>query len=341
MWKNCRYVGYLPRRDPLHHYLQSEILPLLGHGGVDRPSFRVFHMDGSNEVYLYEEKSSRARVVGKFFKGGTRGDPHAVSKEQCMLNEFNNLQLMRSHGLTGYPHDIVRPLGYSSRLNSLLVEEYRSGQSLSDVITQAILQQRPDWLYEKLTALAYFLATFHNRTANGRGVSFHGDCAHLDAIVGTLFEQRFIHREEVQELSWLSDRWREQPRMWEDQQVLVHGDATPSNFLFGKGLSVVGIDLENMRRADRVFNVGRISGELQHFFLQIKNDKQAAEPFIGHFLWEYACHFPDRDSAFRSITRRVPFQMGLTLLRIARNSWISHERRRRLIEEAKTTLRTF
>jgi hypothetical protein len=33
--------------------------------------------------------------------------------------------------------------------------------------------------------------------------------------------------------------------------------------------------------------------------------------------------------------------MGLTLLRIARNSWISPDYRRWLIEEAKITLRTF
>ena len=258
-----------------------------------------------------------------------------------MRREYDNLQLIRSHGFTGYPHDVVRPLGYSCRLNSVLVEEHRSEQTLSSIMSQSICQRRPDWLYEKLTALAYFLATFHNRTANGRGVRFHRDCALLDSLVATLFHQRVIRREEVKELSWLRDRWREQPRMWEDQEVLVHGDATPSNFLFGEGLSVVGIDLENMMRADRVFDVGRIAGELQHFFLQLENDKQAAEPFIGHFLWEYACHFPDRDRAFQSITGRAPFQMGLTLLRNARNSWLGPEHRRRLVEEAKTTLRTF
>ena len=65
----------------------------------------------------------------------------------------------------------------------------------------------------------------------------------------------------------------------------------------------------------------------------------AADPFIGHFLWEYACHFPNRDSAFHSITGRTPFYMGMTLLRIARNSWIEPEYRRRLINEAKECLR--
>jgi len=121
---------------------------------------------------------------------------------------------------------------------------------------------------------------------------------------------------------------------------LVHGEATPSNLLFGRGLSVIAIDLERMKRADRVFDLGRIAGELQHYFLQAGGNKHAAEPFIGHFLWEYACHFPDREKAFHSITSRLPFQMALTLLRIARNSWVSVPQRGRLVEEAKIILRT-
>jgi hypothetical protein len=67
---------------------------------------------------------------------------------------------------------------------------------------------------------------------------------------------------------------------------------------------VIAIDLERMKRADRAFDLGRIAGELQHHFLQAAGNKHGAEPFIGHFLWEYACHFPDRARAFRSITGR-------------------------------------
>jgi Phosphotransferase enzyme family len=335
-----QYVGHLPAHDPLHHYLKYDILPQMGHTN-QHARFRVFRMSGSNEVYLYEEKHSQAQVVGKFFAGNGQGGYHMPAKEQRMEQEFHNLHLMRSYGLVGYPHDVVRPLGYNGWLNSLLVEEYRRGEPLSNVITDAIFFQRPDKLYEKLTALAFFLATFHNRTANGYGVNFHEDCTYLDRLVNKLFKKQFIRWDDVQEFSWLRERWREQPRMWEDQQVLVHGDATPSNFLFGQGLGVIGIDLERMKRADRVFDIGRITGELQHFFLQITGNKYAAEPFIGHFLWEYACHFPNRESAFHSIAGRVPFQMGLTLLRIARNSWISPDYRQQLIEEAKLTLRTF
>jgi hypothetical protein len=85
--------------------------------------------------------------------------------------------------------------------------------------------------------------------------------------------------------------------------------------------------------------VGRLSGELKHFFMQVTGDRWAAEPFIGHFLWEYCGHFPDRQDAFRSVTRRLPFYLGITLLRIARNSWIDWDYRRQLLEEAKENLR--
>jgi thiamine kinase-like enzyme len=329
------YLGHLPTQDPLHSYLQNEILPQVG-GSNSSANFRVFHLSGSNKVYLYEEQHSQARVVGKFFTGNGAG-----ATGQRMHQEFHNLHLLRDYGLAHHPHSVVRPLGCNGWLNNVLVEEYCHGQSLSNVITNALFHGQQDALYSKLTALAYFLATLHNRTANGYGVNFHEDCAYLDHLVHKLLRRNFINGDEANELYWLRDRWREQPRMWEDQQVLVHGDATPSNFLFGYGLDVIAIDLERMKRADRVFDVGRIAGELQHAFLQATGHKYAAEPWIGHFLWEYSCHFPDRNSAFRSITGRLPFQMGLTLLRIARNSWVSSAYRRRLIEEAKITLRTF
>ncbi len=94
-----------------------------------------------------------------------------------------------------------------------------------------------------------------------------------------------------------------------------------------------------MKSADRVFDLGRVVGELQHFFMQQAGDKWLAEPFIGHFLWEYACHFPDRDAAFAAITQRTPFYAGLTLLRIARNNWIDENYSRQLRDEARKTLR--
>lgn len=331
-----KYLGHLSSHDPLHPYLVHEVLPQMGVGRNGGADFRVFSMKDS-KVYLYEELHSRTQVVGKFFVSGGHHSPGA---DERMQQEFENLQLLRGYGLAGYPHHVVRPLGTNAWLNSMLVEEYAQGVPLSAFVDGAIHYGQSQPLYDKLKALAYFLATLHNRTANGQGVDFNQECAYMDKIVRKLQKHHVIGAWDVDELSWLRDRWREKPRMWEDNQVLVHGDATPSNLLFGRGLGVIAIDLERMTRADRAFDLGRIAGELQHFFLQARGNPHGAEPFIGHFLWEYCCHFPDRGRAFRSITARLPFQMAVTLLRIAQNSWVSAHQHRRLVEEAKVILRT-
>jgi aminoglycoside phosphotransferase (APT) family kinase protein len=126
--------------------------------------------------------------------------------------------------------------------------------------------------------------------------------------------------------------------MWQDRQVWLHGDATPANFLFGHGQDVAAIDLERMKRGDRMFDVGRVAGELQHAFMAATGDWRGGERFIGHFLWEYACHFPDRRRAFTSITGRLPYYMALNLLRIARNDYIGWDYSQRLVGQAKKLL---
>ena len=332
-----QYLGHLTGSDPLRHFLKDQILPQLGCWDANA-EFRAFRLGGQHSICLYEEQHSGLRVVGKFFAPPYQ--PGTASTQRQMDREFENLLLLSGYGLAGYPHNVVRPLGRNADLSSVLVEEHVTDPRLGVFFDAASRQGEREPLFAKLTALAYFLANLHNRTANGLGVDFGADCRYLDRLVGQLVQRHAMGGDEAQEIYWLRDRWAAQPRMWQDQQVIVHGDATPSNFLMGDGLQVTAIDLERMKRADRVFDVGRIAGELQHAFLQATGDRYAAEPFIGHFLWEYACHFPDRQSAFNSICGRVPFQMALTLLRIARNDWVSREHRQRLIEEARTTLRT-
>lgn len=331
-----KYLGHLSQRDPLYGYLRYDILSQLGVNGI-APDFRVYSIPASNHVYLYEDGLSRTRLIGKFFGGISDRSPETAVLR--MEREFNNLHRLRSIGFTGYPHYVARPLGHNGSLNCVLIEEFCYGTALNDFIVKAIWEGARKPLFQKLTALAYFLATMHNRTAFAERVDFNRDCSYFDRIMDQLKNWGHIGWDEAQEFYRLKDQWREKGCMWEDNQVLVHGDVTPTNILFGDGLWVIAIDLERMKRADRVFDVGRVVGELKHFFMQHTGDHLLAEPFIGHFLWEYACHFPDRDSAFASITRRVPFHMGLTLLRIARNSWINGKYRRQLLDEAKKTLR--
>ena len=127
--------------------------------------------------------------------------------------------------------------------------------------------------------------------------------------------------------------------MWQDQQVWLHGDATPANFLFGDGMDVAAIDLERMKRGDRMFDIGRVAGELQHAFMRDSGDRHRADPFIGHFLQEYSGHFPDRQWMFESVTARAPYYMALNLLRVARNDYIDADYSGRLVRQAKRLLR--
>jgi aminoglycoside phosphotransferase (APT) family kinase protein len=335
---NGTYIGRLPEHDPLHEYLQHYIQPQIN-GASGNSTYRVFRLNASNDVYLYEDRSTGEKVIGKFFLSSRK--MNAVKAASRLTREFHNLHMMRDSGLTGYPHDVVRPLGQNHSMNALLVTECGEGELLSKVILEAIRSGDHGNLYKKLTSLAYFLSAFHNRTAEVEGIQFHEVCDYKDRLIGKLLDIRAIGRTEANELYWLRDQWKSQPKMWEDRKVLVHGDATPENFMFGEGLKVITFDLERTQYADRVFDTGRIAGELKHFFMRATGNKDAAEPFIGHFLWEYACHFPSRDSAFQAITGRTPFYMGITLLRIARNSWIEPDHRHRLISEAKECLRRY
>jgi hypothetical protein len=335
---NRQYLGHVRRDDPLYGYLLHDIQPLVSPPG-GRADYRVFRLNASNDVFLYEEKHTGAQFVGKFFLCGRNRDAGKAAAR--LTHEFDSLCAVRGWGLTGYPHHVVRPLGRNYDLNALLITENGGGELFSNLILGALRSGDQTLLFRKLTALAYFLATLHNRTAADQGIDFDGNCNYMDQLVRRLLRIGGIGHEEAGELHWLRDQWRQQAWMREDRQVIVHGDATPDNFLLGGGLSVTAFDLERSHRNDRVFDVGRLAGELKHFFLRATGGRHAAEPFIGHFLWEYACHFPDRDSAFRAITARVPFYLGITLLRIARNSWVSSSHRRCLIDEAKECLRRF
>ena len=333
---NGRYVGYVAGHDPLHDFLSRIIRDRMG-VREPQPAFRVFRLSGSNEVYAYEEKFSRAKVICKFY--GSRFGWDRDKAAWMARQEFEGLETLRRYNLIGSPHHVIRPLGMSRDINGVLALEYYSGEEFSHAIARATQHRDDAHLYWRLKALAYYLATQHNRTANGATVDFAPDCSYFDTVVGRLEKAHRIGQWDIDELSWLRDRWRDRPRMWQDRQVWLHGDATPANFLFGHGMDVAAIDLERMKRGDRMFDVGRVAGELQHAFMRAVGDRCRAEPFIGHFLWEYSGHFPDRRETFESITARAPYYMALNLLRIARNDYIGPDYGGRLVAQAKELLR--
>ncbi len=332
---NGRYVGYVAGHDPLHDFLSKIIRDRMG-VRERHPAYRAFRLSGSNEVYAYEEKRSGAKIICKFY--GPRFGSDRDKAAWMAYQEYKGLETLRRYDLIGSPHHVIRPLGFSRDINGLLALEYYSGEEFSHAIARATQHRDDAHLYWRLKALAYFLATQHTRTANGAGVDFDPDCGYLDTVVGRLKKAHRIGPGDVDEFSLSRDRWRDRPQMWHDQQVWLHGDATPANFLFGHGMDVAAIDLERMKRGDRMFDVGRVAGELQHAFMSAVGDRHRAEPFIGHFLWEYSSHFPDRKRMFESITARAPYYMALNLLRIARNDYIGRDYGARLVARAKKLL---
>ena len=332
---NGSFVGYVGGQDPVYGLLSRVLWDRLG-VRQPRPVCRVFRVSGSNEVYGYEEKTSRARVIGKFY--GPRFGWDQDRAATLAHREYDSLERLRGYQLTGSPHHVIRPLAVEASLNAVLVVEHYRGEEFSHAIGRATRHGDDGHLYRRLTALAWFLATQHNRTANGASVDFAPDGRYFDTVLGRLEHAGRVGRWEVEELGWLRDCWADRPRMWQDRQVWLHGDATPANFLFGPGQDVAAIDLERTKRGDRMFDVGRVAGELQHAFMQTPAGWGGGERFIGHFLWEYACHFPDRERAFTSITGRLPYYMALNLLRIAGNDYLSPDYRHQLVGQAKNLL---
>jgi Phosphotransferase enzyme family len=332
---NGKYVGYVAGHDPLHGFL-SQITRDLMDVREPRQAFRAFRLSGSNVVYAYEERFSGTKIICKFY--GPRFAPDWDKAAVKARQEYEMLETLRRYHLIGSPHHVIRPLGFNRDINGVLALEYYPGEEFSHAITRATCHGDDAHLFWRLKALAYFLATQHNRTANGTPVDFDADCSYFDTVAGRLRKTRRLGPCDIDEFSALRDRWRGKPQMWQDQQVWLHGDATPANFLFGDDMDVAAIDLERMKRGDRVFDVGRVAGELQHAFMRDAGDRHRAEPFIGHFLWEYSCHFPDRYRAFESITARVPYYMALNLLRIARNDYIGQDYSAKLVRQAKRLL---
>ena len=325
------YLGDLPRHDPMFDYLKHTVFPQYGSNCSE--GIRVFSTNGSNAVYIYEDRKSCRKVVGKFFYSG--GNQNWKDAQKHLDREYCNIRKISTY-LREY-HYIARVLGRNDSLNCLLVVEYCSGEPLDRIIMRSIGNKDPGLLKQKLGALADFFAAVHNHSAEKTKVDFDIVCGYFEKLLAELKE--LLRDAEVKWFRELKSRWHRDPAMWQDCRVLVHGDATPSNFFFGDGKYVISFDMERVRMADRCFDVGRMAGELQHFFLRTLNDRSRAEEFISHFLREYTTFFPDREKAFASITHRIPFYMGTTLLRIARNSYLDYAYRRKLLESAEKCLR--
>lgn len=316
-----------------YKYLKEHIFPQIApppYGHITREK-----LSERKPVYLFREDTQNIMVVGKVWKYGLLSVEEAWTLAE---REYFNLLLARKRlGMDGGRHRVVAPLGKSKELSALLVTERAPGGTLDHYIARAIYEGRAERLFSKLSDLAGFLAKLHGNSQTNKQVSLEVPawylCTLLDCLSGQILSP--LERDNLNETAarW----WHEHSIFEEDGQVMVHGDATPCNFLF-QDQGVIAIDLEKMHWADRCWDLGFVVAELKHHFMWRMGDGWAAEPFIGHFLWEYAVSYGDTQF-FHVITRKVPLYMALGLLRIARNPWLDGPHRRNLLKEAEGCLR--
>jgi len=323
----ARYLGTLPWHDPLQDVLRTRVF-----AGVHDPVFHVESISNRHRVYRYHEERSRLSVVGKF----VGLDEPDAAKRARILGEYGNLVTLREMGFADRPHQVVRPLGREESIGLAVVEENVRGRDLDHFLRLAAAGDREP-LRRALRGLAAFLASLHRATATGRVADLGHAAWYADRLIDKLRRQTALDAGTASRIARLHDRWCGRSRM-RAVEAIVHGDATPTNFLFVDGGGVVAIDLERMKHADPVWDLGMVCGELKHAFLWRTGNPWAAEPFIRGFLERYAAAFPDRKGTFRAVTRRLPFFMALTELRIARNEWLCWSHRLRLVREAEACL---
>lgn len=321
------YLGKLNYDDPLYEILFSQLnLP------VKEPMFHVRRMS-SKTVYKYTEEKTNVAIIGKFFNLNEEKE----EKIRRIKGEFDNLIKIRCLGFDTYPFYVVRPFGKEEKIGLALTEEFIYGKDLDYFIKKAIYEGKGKLLKKKLSRLASFLYALHTKTQETKNIDPESLSAYFQKIINKLNKQQVLG--DKKSYIRLMDKWLSKDIIHTAKCSIVHGDATPTNFIFTNTDDIVAIDLERMKSCDPAYDIGMVCGELKHAFMWRMANPCSAEPYIRHFLKSYADHFKDKKEAFRSITYRNPFYMGMTELRIARNNYLDWNYRKWLVHEAMECLK--
>lgn len=326
---NKLYLGKLDYADPLYEILFSQVCP-----DVKEPLFHVSRMS-SRRVYKYTEEKTRIAIIGKFFK------LHDTKQERILRikGEYDNLRKIRGYGFDSFPNYVVRPLSKEERIGLALTEEFIHGKDLDYYLKKAVYEKKCTTLKDRLSKLASFLYALHSKTEKKNNIELDPVSAYFQKVMNKLCKQKVISDSDSKAYLRLMDKWLNKTLLQKAKNVIVHGDATPTNFIFTERGDVVAIDLERMKDGDMAFDVGMVCAELKHAFMWRTGNPYEAEPFIRYFLKSYSNHFREPKKAFKKITLRNPFYMAITELRIARNDYLDWNYRKRLVYEAFECLR--
>jgi aminoglycoside phosphotransferase (APT) family kinase protein len=253
-----------------------------------------------------------------------------------MQREFDNIRQVRALGLDQPPLRAVHALAVNPYFGCLLVEEFASGENLHSAIRDATLNGHHTELNTRLSQVASFLARLHNASVTDRRGDDRKALAYLEEVIGQLTIWDAITPDQGEALRRILHRWEASGALRGATDVLIHGDATPTQFLFSND-GVVVIDFERLQYGDRAADIGRIAAELKHLFATYASHPSASEPHIQSFYQDYYSQARAAGD-FRWFTERARFHMGCSELRIARNSWEDLAHRQWLVKEATACL---
>ena len=333
-------IGTLPESDAMHAFLTEEVL--CGRLGFPPKQYRfdAHRFDASGVVMRYVECEHFVDLVVKYYgrkwlDGRQSGQPQR--RAELMHREFRNLEVARGLGLDWQPHRIVRPLALCEALECALVEEYAPGRNLEDYVRRAIDDAAMGDLMERLTDVAWFFADLHARSATDAATDRERPVEDLARLAAELAHWEIIGAGTHTAIAEAAGRWKASALLRPPRSVLIHGDATPTQFIFARDHDLTVIDLEHLRRADAAADLGRLAAELKHQFFWRTGDRWSSEPYIQHLYGSYGRFAGDAED-FERLTRRAQFYMGCDELRICRNHWLDLGYRRELVDEARACL---
>lgn len=324
----------LPAANPLAQAIRH----LVGDQGISSPAtgeVSVESLPSSRQVLRFTLPEGYA-VVGKFFSA----NPPQSSADLSLAQEYANYRRLPALGLTNGTNGqglMPRLLGHWPQASLGLLLEAVPGPDLDSLIQAACHHGDPASLERGLEKLARLLAFFHSRPVPAAPVSPDPALAYLDKVMGQLQAAGLLTRDDWQALTDERAFWATRFRDFPDRQVLVHGDATPTNFLFPDGRAVA-LDLEKLRVCDRLWDLSWVAGELKHAWGWRLQNLGGAEGAIGHFFSAYRASAGLAPALTGRLSSLNPLYMALAELRIARNLYLSWDYRRELVAEARRCL---
>jgi len=308
-----------------HHLLWQRLQPFLGVGPGEELSLE--RLRACRPVFRFSLPGGETGLVGKFFMGH---HPTSV-QDKSLVQEYRIYRAAPGLGLN--QGVIPKLVGHDPGVRLGLLLEAVPGPDLDHYLAEAVLGRELERCLAKLANLAELLAFFHTRPQTRRAVAPEPALAYFQKLQGQLQTLGLLSPEDMGFLAEEGRSWEARLGAYADRQVLLHGDATPTNFLFPDGRAVA-VDLERLRTGDRLFDLSWVAGELRHAWGWRGRDFAESEGAIRAFLGAYLAALP-RDAA---LAERVfalnPFYMALAELRLARNFYLSWGYRRALVEEA-------